>query len=535
MKKILVYCCFLLFVCAPIAHAQVQTVGLLYTSSEVTEGYTLYTPETNKTTYLINNCGELVKSWQFNEMPGATCYLLPNGNLLRAGKDTLEIRDWDNNSIWSFAITAELGLNQHHDIEPLPNGNIVCIVSDSYSSAEMEAIGKDVIAVPGIIDLDKVIELQPLGIDSAAVVWEWKFVDHFIQDFDPTKLNYGVVENHPELIDINYNTPFFSDYTHVNAIDYNANLDQIMISARSLNEIMIIDHSTTTAEASSHAGGVSGKGGDLLWRWGNPSVYRQGTSNDAKLFIQHDCKWVEDGYTDAGKITVFNNGGDDGTETYSSIHIISPTIVNNVYQSANNLFLPQTYEWSWSGSILGDVVFENKKSGTHALPNGNFIICETAKGRVSEINRAGDLLWSYVNPTSQNAIYNQFDVVTSSNNRMFRAEKYPVDYIGFTGKVITSMGILENQNTLSDSCISILLGSDELDYPSISLTNPVVNNNLQFHQPLVNETVKIVDMQGNVVYHKRNVSGSNLQLELSKGVYFLQLNTTNERFKIIVE
>ena len=83
--------------------------------------------------------------------------------------------------------------------------------------------------------------------------------------------------------------------------------------------------------------------------------------------------------------------------------------------------------------------------------------------------------------------------------------------------------------------ISILLGSDELNHPSISLTNPVVNNNLQFHQPLVNETVKIVDVQGNVVYHKRNISGSNLQLELSKGVYFLQFNTTNERFKMIVE
>ena len=72
----------------------------------------------------------------------------------------------------------------------------------------------------------------------------------------------------------------------INAEFYNAALDQIMISPRHLSEIYIIDHSTTTAEAAGHTGGTHNKGGDILWRWGNPQVYRQGNSSNQKLFFQ---------------------------------------------------------------------------------------------------------------------------------------------------------------------------------------------------------------------------------------------------------
>ncbi|MGC8644373.1 MAG: hypothetical protein ACP5XB_31305, partial [Isosphaeraceae bacterium] len=57
-------------------------------------------------------------------------------------------------------------------------------------------------------------------------------------------------------------------------------LDQILLSVHSFSEIWIIDHGTTTAEAATHKGGRSGKGGDLLYRWGNPQAYRAGTAAD---------------------------------------------------------------------------------------------------------------------------------------------------------------------------------------------------------------------------------------------------------------
>lgn len=45
----------------------------------------------------------------------------------------------------------------------------------------------------------------------------------------------------------------------------------------------MIDHSTTTTEAASHQGGRSDRGGDLLFRWENPRVYRSGTNVDQQL------------------------------------------------------------------------------------------------------------------------------------------------------------------------------------------------------------------------------------------------------------
>ena len=84
-------------------------------------------------------------------------------------------------------------------------------------------------------------------------------------------------------MDINYlgNQPTgVADWMHANAVDYNEDLDQIMISAREFNEVWIIDHSTSTAEAASHSGGMYGKGGDLLYRWGNPEAYGRGDSTD---------------------------------------------------------------------------------------------------------------------------------------------------------------------------------------------------------------------------------------------------------------
>ncbi|HNP33259.1 MAG TPA: aryl-sulfate sulfotransferase [Flavobacterium sp.] len=536
MKKIT----FLFIFITQLSIAQPPTVGLLYDSGNESDGYTLFTPLLNNEVYLINNCGESVNHWTFTEIPGATCYLLTNGNLLRAGKDHVEIRDWNNNIIWSYATTAN-GIPQHHDIEPLPNGNVLCIVADQTTLAQMTAMGRNPALTGANMKLEKIVELHPVGLNGATIEWEWKFKDHFIQDYDATKLNYGVVENHPELLDVNYNNGNTIDWIHSNGIDYNAALDQILISSRHLNEIYIIDHSTTTAEAAGHTGGNSGHGGDFLWRWGNPEVYRQGNVTDKKLFLQHDPKWVESGYSDFGKITVFNNGAPGTTQTFTSIVMLQPEIIGGVYTMTNNKFNPATYDWSWSGSILGVTVFENKQSGTHALPNGNMIISEASLGRVSEITKSGTLLWSYKNPTGAIAsgvptIYNQF-TNPSGNNTFFRAEKYPSNYAGFAGQNLTpnTATIIEDQNSLSAACISALSNSG-FESEKVFILNPVKNHTIQFNKSIMADTISVFDMNGRLIYNQNSFNGNSFDINVNPAIYLLQIKQGSlvKKLKIVV-
>ncbi len=124
-----------------------QTVGLFLNTPSSFNGYTLFAPLTNQTTYLIDNCGEEIHSWNSSYRPGNAVYLLEDGNLLRTGNTTnttfdaggsggiVEMIDWNGNVIWDFTISSSSEC-QHHDVEYLPNGNILAIVWDSKSSTE---------------------------------------------------------------------------------------------------------------------------------------------------------------------------------------------------------------------------------------------------------------------------------------------------------------------------------------------------------------------------------------------------------------
>jgi len=501
-------------------YSQSTTLGLLYSNGEASPGYTLFTPEKSTSAFLINNCGEIINDWWFTELPGATCYLLENGNILRAGKDSLEIRDWDSNLIWSYPTTNN-GLNQHHDIHPMPNGNILLVVSDEYTQHEVITMGRDASITDLNFKFDKIVEIQPIGTNDADIVWEWRFVDHLIQDFDSNQQNYGIVEDHPELLDVNYDNGQIFDWVHLNAVEYNAEKDQVLITARHLSEIYIIDHSTTTEEAAGHSGGNSDKGGDFLWRWGNPAVYRQGTTEDQKLKWPHDAKWVKESYEDEGKISVFNNNFDgEGSESF--VHLIEPVVNGYSYSMSNNIFLPETYYWSFGGELLGSTLFSEKKSGTHSLPNGNIMICEYDRSIIFEITKDGSLVWAYRNPVG-NVVYNQYEEHTSSTVGIFRGEKYPPDYPGFDGKDLTPQGLLENQNPVSNQCIFVSIDNKQLESCDFSICNPIMDSKIQFNKTICAELIKIIDLQGKIHQTEFDFNDKQLNVDLKPGLYLLQI------------
>ncbi len=456
----------------PICNAnrnETWTIGLIYCDDRANEDYTLFAPISSASTYLIDAHGRMIHSWTSSSglRPGLSAYMLEDGDLLRtanigtdgggafsgggiAGK--IERLSWDGQMEWEWYYVGD-SRRSHHDIEPLPNGNFLMIAWESKSEEEAIQAGRD----PNKLSQnqlwpDHIVEVQPVGTSDANIVWKWHIWDHLIQDHDSSKDNYGVVGDHPELLDINFAdaagpNKYKSDWMHCNGIDYNPSLDQIALSCKNTNEIYIIDHSTTTEEAAGHTGGNSGKGGDILYRWGNPEAYRAGNSNDQQLFGQHDIQWIQEGRPGAGDLSLFNNGN-GRTISYSSVDVISPPLVNGEYVlQPGNAWGPKEPNWTWD---QGTDMYGSAISGAERLENGNTLVTWGQRGTFYEVNLEGEIVWKYINPVVGNGPLSQGETIpqgqnpNSQQNTVFKTHRYNSSYAGFVGKDLTPGDYIES-------------------------------------------------------------------------------------------
>ena len=455
MKRLLIICAFFIYASSTFG----QTVGLFENDSHSENGYTLFT--VGKKTFLIDNCGLLINEWISDYNPGLSVYLLENGNLLRTGRVTgefngggvggrLELFNWEGDLLWRASYVSD-SYHHHHDIAPLPNGNVLLIAWEAFSFVEAVNAGRDPDLTPdGGVWPDKVVEIEMVGTEDYNVVWEWHAWDHLIQDFDNTKENFGVVADHPELIDINFEAYGTSgpggggrDWMHCNGIDYNPDLDQIVLSSRHLSEIYVIDHSTTTEEAAGHTGGNSGKGGDILYRYGNPLAYDRGSAADRKFYKQHNATWVPTGYPNEGNLMVFNNGNARPGGSHSSIDMIVPPIdANGNYILDGNLpYGPIDLFWTYVADNPGSF-FSTNISGAHALPNGNVLICDGNEPLFFEVDLDNERHWAYKSPALSNGDFLPQGSNTQPSD-IFRATRYPDEYEAFVGKDLSPGGPLE--------------------------------------------------------------------------------------------
>ena len=431
------------------------------------DGYTLLNPWLSKNTYLIDNDGDILHMWESEYTGTLPAYLLENGNLLRTSAinnwlwlfegwhgglgGRVEMFDWDGNLIWNFEYIGD-DYCLHNDIEVLPNGNILMIVWDNKTISEAIAAGSDPndneINENGYMLVDYIIEVEPFFPEGGDIVWEWHAWDHLIQDIDTSKNNYGVIADHPELIDINIEGRFY-DLTHINSVEYIEEFDQIILSPRHYNEIWVIDHSTTTEEAAGHTGGNSGKGGDLLYRWGNPRNYGAGTKNDQKLYGQHDPRWIKDGLPGAGHITIYNNGFLRPNGKYSEVLEINPPVDSNgnydfKYGSA---YAPEEALWVYSTDEF--YFYSQEISGAQRLPNGNTRICCGNYGRLFEVTPDKEIVWEYFNP---------FPLPIPFLNSVFKIQCYPTDYPGLGDFTYPNNYVvleMENTQALSNPTVNL--------------------------------------------------------------------------------
>jgi hypothetical protein len=370
--------------------------------------------------------------------------------------------DWDGNLVWDFEYHSDKR-QPHHDAISLPNGDALLICWEMIDEKEAVAQGRRPETVKDShLQPDCLVEIKPTGKTTGEVVWEWRTWDHLIQDRDRAKPNHGNVSDHPELIDVNYvqdeggpaapapaagtatkdsrqklnalgyvdsaPSPRATgkkaagdaakgqasdaakkkseprprkdpDWMHVNAVAYNADLDQIALSSPHFCEIWIIDHSTSREEAKGHAGGRGGKGGDLLYRWGNPRAYRNGTKLEQRLFYQHNIHWIPKGHPGEGHLLVFNNGPSRLPTEYSSVdEFVPPTDkVGSYTRGKRGPFGPDKALWSYTAPNKKDF-YSWFISGAQRLSNGNTLINAGALGVVFEVTPEGETVWKFSNP-----------------------------------------------------------------------------------------------------------------------------------------
>ena len=426
--------------------------GVLVHEEAAFDGFTLFAPLMSLSTFLVDMRGNVVHEWKSEYPTTGAVYLLENGDLLRVARveenpvffggglgGRIERFDWEGNVTWSYQLSDDFQ-SQHHDIEPMPNGNVLMIVWEHVFPEDARARGRapEVVGEKGWWT-DAILEVRPLPPSDAELVWEWHAWDHLVQDRDPEALDYGSVPDLPGRIDVNGDhrdqppmtaeerereaelleqmralgyaggdaTPDEAaaqrdtspDWLHTNSVDYDPVHDLIVLSTPELNELWILDHSTTTDQAAGSRGGRYGKGGDLLWRWGNPRLYGAGTSADRRLFYQHDPQFIPPGYPGAGNLLVYNNGGERPEGPYSSVdELVLPFDAERGFTRApGQAFGPAEPVWSYVAAEP-ESFFSGFISGCQRLPNGNTFVCEGASGRLFEVTPEGRLVWEYVNP-----------------------------------------------------------------------------------------------------------------------------------------
>jgi hypothetical protein len=353
---------------------------MLYDSKRTYTGLTLFTPTEGEGAWLIDMMGRLVNHWKTGYQPGYDAQLLPNGNLLYAGKVAngpladlddagggilLEV-DWDSNVVWEYKDPY-----LHHAFDRTKNGNTLVLkwVEMPSDIAARVKGGDPGTERNGVMWGDAIQEITPDG----KVLWEWIAHEHL----DP-----GVTPRCPACPR--------SIWTHANAVSELPD-GNILASFMKINTIAIIDKKT----------------GNIKWQWGPGNLPHQHSPN--QLAHQH-CPTM----LDNGNILVFDNGMHPNGFSFGFSRVVEVS--------------PKTNEivWSYGGGAQTCEFYSSTLGSCQRLPNGNTLICEGTTGRVFEVNTSSELVWEFANNLPS---YETYPAQTRSH-MVCSAHRYGMDYSG---------------------------------------------------------------------------------------------------------
>lgn len=411
----------------------VASPGILQPNSIIDSNYVLVAPQNSDTVFLLTKSGSVYNYWTDSNPAhrGLNAYLLPNGQLLhtqnlRGGGSgdpggRIVMTSWNNDPIWSCTINSDT-LHQSHDVYPLPNGNVLADVWEWIPMSKAIEKGRTVCTGDSGFWCGMIMELEPRG-DTAVSVWEWHLWDHLVTDSEQVAAN-------PWKLNINYmGTPNQGpqDWIHMNALAYNPALNQIVISSRNLNEIYVIELTDSSSIAARDYGGKCGRGGDFIYRWGNPAAYNMGgAANPQQFFGQHSPYWPDTTSTTNSQLLINNDGF---FNTYSNCQINQRPPIATTFNFLSAPYNPATGNYgmtantvcspalpSWTATAPGTIYWNEFEGNAQLLPDSTLLVCAAQKG-----------ILYIMNPTTSQVTW-QFNMYGNQGGA-FRCYQYTAEYV----------------------------------------------------------------------------------------------------------
>lgn len=468
-----------------------QTELRYWDENEAYNGYTLFA--VNLTTYLIDMEGRVVKTWPI----GRNSRLLENGNLLSFDSDGeifIHEVDWNGDTVWEYHDTD--GYQIHHDLTRIFNRKLgeyttIFIARRDVTPEECAAAGCGPIEAALLSDV--LIEVDMDGV----VVWKWSFMDHTVQDVDPSKPNYASdAADYPGRINLYWDgQPPSGDWLHCNSVDYNEELDQVVVNSVK-GEFYVIDHGGTfmPGDPEGSIELAAGPAGDFLYRFGDPARYGRGehpsilgdwtesTTGHKQIGGSHDVRWIEPGLPGEGNFLIFNNGqylfertpqsyifevnplldaGGADTGWYvdppdAGYYVLAPEDPRNTHKRPKNI--SKQVVWIYN-SKSNQNFFSHIGSGAQRLPNGNTLITAGTEGHIFEVNPRGELVWEYINPITISPSKDSYFVLEMlpdrlpTSNGVSKARRYGPDHPAFAGRELVPRDTITGRPpvTASDS------------------------------------------------------------------------------------
>jgi hypothetical protein len=325
-------------------------------------GYNFYNTLSSGIALLLDMDGRERHRWVFppklqDKSGEDSAFLLSNGDIMaiRPGPELIRI-NWNSQLLWRKRIAA------HHDVAQAPDGTFYVLTNEKREHrglrvnfcgiAHLTEEGEEIDRWSTFEnlanlkeDLDSRSFLDTI-LDSVRAGWapEGHELDEIKAAMKPGLHHYDY---------FHMNTVAVLSPSGIERVDDRFQRGNLLVCFRNVNQIAVLEKDTYR----------------VLWAWG-----------EGELQWPHHPTMLENGH-----ILIFDNGV---KRLHSRVVELDPVAEEIVWQYTADP--PEQF-------------FSHHRGSAQRLPNGNTLVCESDKGRVFEVDLAGEMMWVWRNPKTERA------------------------------------------------------------------------------------------------------------------------------------